>query len=108
MIKELLKELLKEELGQCDGPNVSMFWVIGKSYHIRTVTMDFAGTLKAISDNELVLSDASWIADSGRFNEYLKDTSKVSENEPYKNDVCVNRQAITDATEIDKQFTEVK
>ncbi len=109
MLKELLKEMLRDELRPTTikAPFPS-FWQVGQHYHIRSVTMDFAGTLKSIDDKEIVLSNASWVADSGRFNEYLEDTSKVNENEPYKNDVLINRKAITDATTIDKAFEGVK
>ena len=102
---EILKMvLLKETTGKStDHP-----YEVGKNYHIRTVTMAHAGKLKAVYDKELVLEGASWVADTGRFNEYLKDTSKVSENEPFKNDVIVGRGAIVDCTEIDNVYTKVK
>lgn len=70
--------------------------------------MAIAGTLKAVYDKELVFEKASWVADTGRFNEYLKDTNKVDENEPFKNDVIVGRGAIVDCTEIDSVFSSVK
>lgn len=81
---------------------------IGKNYHVRTVTMAIAGTLKAVYEQELVFEKASWVADTGRFNEYLADTSKVSENEPFANDVIVGRGAIVDCTEIDSVYSKVK
>ena len=105
MLKELFKEMIREEF---KGKTVESFFVKGRSYHIRSLTMDYAGILKDINDKEIILEKASWVADSGRFNEYLKDTSKVNENEPYKNDVLINRAAITDATEIDKACEIVK
>ena len=83
-------------------------FVLGLTYHCRTVTMAIAGTLKAVYDNELVFENASWVADTGRFNEYLKDTSLVNENEPFKYDVIVGRNAIIDMTQIDSVFEEVK
>lgn len=81
---------------------------IGKNYHIRTVTMAIAGKLKAVYQNELVFEKASWVADTGRYNEYLKDTEKVQENEPFVNDVIVGRGALIDMTEIDTIYTHVK
>ena len=83
---------------------MEQFLSIGSSYHIRTVTMAYAGVLIGFDNNHLVLTKASWVADSGRFSEYLKDTGNVSENEPYKNDVIVNVGAIVDITRIDKAF----
>lgn len=75
-------------------------WVIGKSYVIRTVTMIQYGTLKAIYPTELVLSDAAWIADTGRFADFLKDPSKANEVEPFSDDVIVNRMSVVDAQEV--------
>ena len=72
-------------------------WQIGKAYFIRTVTMHLIGELSVITDKELVLKKASWIADSGRFHDALK-TGKLSEVEPFINDVIVNRESIIDAT----------
>ena len=37
-------------------------WQIGKNYLIRTVTMIDTGRLVGITDHELVLEDAAWIA----------------------------------------------
>lgn len=73
-------------------------WIIGKAYFIRTVTMHVIGKLEKITDKELVLSSASWIADSGRFHDALK-TGDLCEVEPFINDIIVNRNSIIDATE---------
>lgn len=73
-------------------------WEIGKTYFIRTVTMHLLGRLEAVTDKELLLSSASWIADSGRFHEAIN-TGKLSEIEPFKSDVIVGRAALIDATE---------
>lgn len=81
---------------------------LGKNYFIRTVTMAISGRLDFVGDKELSLSNASWVADTGRFNEFLVDTAKVNENEPFKNDVIIGRGAIIDATIVDSLFTEVK
>ena len=73
---------------------------IGQAYHIRTVTMALSGRIKWVGEKELVLTECCWIADSGRFADYLKDTSKASEVEPMNGDVIVGRGAIIDATEV--------
>lgn len=75
---------------------------IGKNYLIRTVTMTLVGELTFVGDKELVLTKASWIADTGRFHNALKDgieTLSPSEIEPFLDDVIVGRGAIVDATE---------
>jgi hypothetical protein len=40
---------------------------IGANYFIRTVTHYHTGRLVEVTENELVLEDAAWIANSGRF-----------------------------------------
>jgi len=75
-------------------------WEIGKSYLIRTVTMIDTGRLVAISDHELVLEDASWIADTGRFSDSLK-SLQFNEIEPFPDGiVIVGRGSIVDAVPI--------
>ena len=72
---------------------------VGKCYVIRTVTMINVGRLEYIGDKELVLSQAAWIADTGRYSDFLKDASVINEAEPYVNNCIVGRGAIVDATE---------
>jgi len=74
------------------------FWNVGKAYFIRTVTMHLVGELIAFNDKELLLRNASWVADSGRFHDALK-TGELNEVEPFINDVILNRDCIVDATE---------
>ena len=83
-------------------------WKIGKNYLVRTVTMTTTGKLKAVTEQELLFSDAAWIADTGRFSVSLKDSDNFSEVEPFVNDVIVGRNSIIDATEIIKLPREMK
>jgi hypothetical protein len=77
-------------------------WEIGAIYLIRTVTMIDTGRLVAVTDQELVLEDAAWIADTGRFSDSLK-KCEFSEVEPFPNGrVIVGRGALIDAVKIDK------
>lgn len=71
---------------------------LGTSYLIRTVTMMYTGKLIAITDSDLVLADAAWIADSGRYADALE-KGTLNEVEPYPNEVIVSRAAIVDAAE---------
>ena len=90
-----------EMLGDNNKPdNDSHFFNIGKNYLIRTVTMIYTGKLKAVSDKEILIVDASWIADTGRFHDALKSCDFL-EVEPFINDVIIGRNAIVDATIID-------
>jgi hypothetical protein len=70
---------------------------IGKHYFIRTVTMYLVGKLKHVTNRELLLEDASWIPDTGRFSDALS-TGIFNEVEPFCDDVIVNRDCIVDAT----------
>ena len=74
-------------------------WKINQQYLVRTVTMIVAGTLKSVDEHELVFSEATWIADTGRFHDCLKDPANVREAEPFVNDAIVGRGALVDATE---------
>ena len=73
-------------------------WEIGLNYLIRTVTMIQLGKLIKVTDKELVLSEACWVADTGRFSEALKEGS-LKEVEMFRRNVIVSRGGIIDATE---------
>jgi len=70
---------------------------VGENYLIRTVTMIQLGRLEWVGEKELVLSSASWVADTGRFYDALQ-TGSLSEVEPFKNSVIVGRGSIVDAS----------
>lgn len=64
---------------------------------VRTVTHYYTGRLVAVTDQEIVLADCAWIADTGRFSSALQ-TGDLVEVEPYPDgvDVVINRGAIVD------------
>ena len=75
-------------------------WEIGKIYLIRTVTMIDTGRLVAVTEHELVLEDAAWIADTGRFADALK-KAEFGEVEPFPDGrVLIGRGALIDAVQI--------
>jgi hypothetical protein len=76
-------------------------WEIGKTYLIRTVTMIDTGRLVAVTPQELVLEDAAWIADTGRFALAVK-TAEFDEVEPFPDGrrVIVGRGSVIDAVQI--------
>ena len=90
------KNSLISKVKEIDG--TESLWEIGKNYLIRTVTMIQLGKLKAVTDKELLLSDACWVADTGRFNEALE-KGTLKEVEMFQRDVIVGRGGIIDATE---------
>ncbi len=93
-----LKELISLFRGPTsEGQSRFNPFEIGKPYLIRTVTHIDIGVVKAVGETELILSDCSWIADTGRFYNALKD-GELDEVEPYFDDVVIGRGAIVDAT----------
>jgi len=81
--------------------NKSHPFEIGKYYFIRTVTMSHVGKLEAVYDDTLVLSDASWVADSGRLSDTMKlglEQIDSSEIEPFVNNLIIGRGALIDMT----------
>ena len=79
---------------------MSDIWEVGKNYLIRTVTMIDTGRLVAVGEHELVLEDAAWIADTGRFQQALESAS-FSEVEMFpKGRVIIGRAAVIDAVQI--------
>lgn len=73
---------------------------IGKNYFIRTVTNSFTGTLVAVYEHELVIENAAWIADTGRFANSLIDKI-FAEIEPYPDGkVVIGRGALVDCSQI--------
>ena len=77
---------------QTTGP-----YKIGSSYFIRTVTHYYTGKLKHIFSDTLVFEEAAWIADTGRFFDFLRD-GKVNEVEPFVSDVIIPKGSIVDVT----------
>lgn len=81
---------------------------VGENYLIRTVTFTLTGKIKSKTSQFLVLQDADWIADTGRFSEALENQDKFNEVEPFKNDAIVSKGSIVDATKIVKLIRKMK
>ena len=71
---------------------------VGTAYLIRTVTHYAVGRLVYYENGFMVLSDASWVADTGRFHDALK-SGDLNEVEPFIGKQIINTSAIIDATE---------
>lgn len=108
-----LKELLSMNTGSTSSPEERpksrLSKLIGKNLLIRTVTMTYTGNLVEKDGEWLVLKQAAWIPDSGRWHVAVRD-AEFSEVEMYPADkeVYVNAGAVTDFTEIPKLPTETK
>ena len=81
---------------------------IGENYLIRTVTFTLTGKIKSKTSQFLLLQDADWIADTGRFSTSLENQDNFSEVEPFKNDAIVSKGSIVDATKIIKLIRKMK
>jgi hypothetical protein len=73
----------------------------GNKVFIRTETHYFVGQVAAWDDDELVLVNATWVADTGMFDKCLNE-GQMNEYEPYPKDtgglVSVSRGCVVDIT----------
>lgn len=91
-------QLSLEDIRQLVNGGKAHSFEIGKAYLIRTVTMHYTGRVVAVTDSDIVLEDAAWIADTGRYSDSLQ-TGQLAEIEPYLGRVAVCRGAVVDFTE---------
>lgn len=88
-------ELIKEQLGEDEKIDLNSYEdFIGKKWFIRTVTYHLVGKAEKLIGNFMMLKNASWVADSGRFMQAIKDGT-LNEVEPV-GDVLINLNSITD------------
>jgi len=89
-----------ELVSLAESTSPPLFWHVGRAYFIRTVTHYITGRLVGLGKEELILSQAAWIADTGRYSTALT-SGVLNEVEPYPANalVLVGRGAIVDATE---------
>ena len=89
-------EKIKDQVTEEESTNIDeMKDFIGTKLFIRTVTYHLVGKVEKIVGHFMVLSDASWVADSGRFMNAIKDGT-LDEVEPV-GEAFVNINSITDA-----------
>ena len=86
-----IKDLVEVD-ESCDISQISD--LIGEKLFLRTVTYHIIGKVKKTIDKILVLSDASWVADSGRFQQAIKN-GDLDEVE-FVGDWFVNLDSVTD------------
>lgn len=73
---------------------------VNNNVFIRTVTYHYTGKIEIVSKDTLVLSNAAWIADSGRFATAMN-SGVLNEVEPYPENtvVAIERGAIVDISD---------
>jgi len=102
-IKDVIELLRAEEqkiIKAENNNNKETFLEVGGKYLFRTVTMIYTGEIVRMTGQEIELTDAAWIADTGRFADNLK-SCKFNEVEPYYYNVIIYRGALLDVTKID-------
>jgi hypothetical protein len=87
-------ELIKGQLVETNFSINALNEIIGKNFFFRTVTYHLVGKVEKIIDDFIVLKDASWVADSGRFSNAIK-KGTLSEVEPV-GDAMLNIKTVTD------------
>jgi hypothetical protein len=88
-------EALKDQLLADGGKELNTYEdMIGEKFFFRTVTYHLVGEVKKMVGRFAYLKNASWVADSGRFNEAIKNGS-LSEVEPV-GDAFVNLDTVVD------------
>jgi len=93
-----IKEIQQLTTGATAGQSGNSHpYKIGENYIIRTVTMIQIGKLEAVYNQELVLSDACWVACTGQFNEALR-TGKLESVQPFIDNINVGRGSIVEST----------
>lgn len=94
-IDDLTVKEIKHIQSLLKGGQESSPYKIGQSYLIRTVTLYYTGRITKVTPKELVLEDAAWIADTGRFSDALK-TGVLNEIEPM-GEIIIGRGSVVDA-----------
>lgn len=88
-------ELIKNQLKTEEKIDISSLQdLVGKKFFFRTVTYHILGKVEKIIGSIVKLSTASWIADSGRFEQAIKE-GKLDEVEPL-GDWFINLNSLTD------------
>lgn len=79
-------------------PNAAHPYRVGQAYLVETVTKFFTGRLQAVHAGEIVMTDAAWIADTGRYMQAIA-SGDFSEVEPIAGPIIVNRGSIVTVIE---------
>ena len=94
-ISEETYEKIKNQLGEDEKLEINDYAdLIGKNWFIRTVTYHCTGHAVKFVGKFLQLEDAAWVADSGRFMDFIK-KGEVNEVEPVGS-MFVNIDSIVD------------
>lgn len=93
---DIIKALLCETAEQ--PSSVPAFFTVGKAFFFRTVTYHLVGKIARIEGRFAILTDAAWVADSGRWSDAIANGT-LKEVEPFPGEVALNLDTVTDACE---------
>ena len=96
-ISEETFEKIKDQIGEDDFEINSYEDFIGKKIFVRTVTYHLVGEVTKIVGKLIFLKKASWIADSGRFMQFVLDGT-IKEHE-FVGDWFFNLDTVVDGCE---------
>lgn len=83
---------------ECGSVSEGCPWKKGEKVFIRTVTHHLTGRIVDVIGDFIVLEDAAWIADDGRFMDCIN-VGKLNEVEPVNGKVRVNTTSFIDVYE---------
>ena len=108
-MSELQEILCNQNKTKANEPSCDSPYVIGQAYLFRLVTHHQTGIVKKVYHTEILLEQAAWIPDDGRYHKALRD-SEFKEVEPVPDGVpmIIGRGALIDAVPIDNVPREVK
>ena len=93
ILAQLSVDELKAAIAKKQEPAQGSPLVVGGKVFIHTVTYAYIGKVEAITDQEVVLSNGGWVADTGRFGEFLT-KNKPNEFEKVVDNFSVARGSI--------------
>ena len=94
-VSEETYQKIKDQLQEDEIIDISsMDDFIGKNVFFRTVTYHILGKVVKVIGNQVQLEKASWVADSGRFTEFIRN-GEINEVE-IMGDWFVNLNSVTD------------
>lgn len=105
-IEEEITTFVRNSIVEAMCPPIPV--VRGKIYLIRTVNLANVGKVKDIVGKFLILTGASWIANTGKFSDCLRKDDNFKEVEPFLDDVYINVDTIIDITPFSKKLPEYK
>lgn len=87
--------LLEDDTTTGRTPTPTPFFPFAGAVAIRTVTLYYTGNVKRVENGFVILGEAAWIPDSGRWSTFLAQGT-ANEVEPFPDEVAVSLGAIVD------------